>query len=343
MRMRLITVSTICLLTVSLAGCLEEDGPSRADLERALGADAILVDEENGTRFFIQPVLEGRFADESGSNPWAATAKVTLEADTVTLNKPPTDTAGGGGVTQALPEPNESFDIEVRFLNHSQLAGWNARWAILHSLSEGLNWSEPMAADQPYTLPAGEPGMYIVLAEILSGSETYATTLIPFVGGINVKWTVESSVHPVKASTSGLAPGTIPNPPNYDEMADEFQITLPSRAATLKADTEFRGDWPGPHGTDVDLQINGPDGSPAACTGVGGSGAGPTGTEPDPAQATETLTISSPNDGAWAVRVGALSTDPSCATDPFYHNANAVPYTLTVELVYIDDGVGLPM
>jgi hypothetical protein len=303
-------------LVVLTAGCLQA-GDARDELRTIFGADAL---SDASPPSFTVPVLEGRFAD----GPWSGTAATEAMAR-VTLTKADPGPQGGGGTTQALEPPAANASLEVRFAAHDRLAGFQARWAILHGPNDDIALSSPRPATEAETFPIQRVGPAYVVAELLKDDVTVARVTQPFVASVGVHWTVESAVRPFK-------PAGAPPPGNYEAMADKFLVDVHVAGASLDLRTKFRGAYGPGQGTDVDLELDRPDGTPHECSGDGGgAGAVPN----DPAQSTETITARGLDAGVWTIRVGSMRIHPACTPDAYYHNAGMVPYALEAVLHFL--------
>lgn len=335
----------VCLLSATtFAGCISEPASTKslgslfgdAALEVVAGnvtvAAGIQLSLQNQTTVIKGAVLEGFIESGGGAASWNASAALTLEAPKLTIPKQRAGPMGGGGVARDLEAPAVNATLRVRFNESADLAGYEVRWGVAHGQNRTLVWTDPVPAQGTHALPLTSAGQFFVVAELLVDGTVSAVTGVPFTAVVNVKWVVESSVHPVR-------PAGAPAPMNYEQMADKFQFPVPTDGAKIVAETRFRGMWLPPQGTDVDLGLLTPDGRPAKCSGSGGQG-GVVPFVPSAAEANEKTEVSGAVHGLWTARVGSqadVAQPPAgsmCGSGYYYHNADMVPYTLEVTVQY---------
>lgn len=316
-------------LTAALGACLSAD-------EGGLDLAAIYGDKvsgENGTKAITAPVLAKIAGGSSADFQNLVTATFTIPKATIT--KTGTSLGGGQKVPVTFPKPN----VTAEFLlpSSDKLGGFEARWAIRtirpgaaanEFRDEGIAWGNAVPADKPYTASFADIGGFYVSAQLLSGGAHVATFVAPAIVSMVVTYSADSSVYPLRARSA-------PPPQNFNEMADEFEVNLRSFAAAIHAKTTDRPGSQGQVGTDVDLEVQGPDGRPAmdlkfgkACSGIGGAGS----QVPSKDEAKEEVTGVGINQGVSKVRVGAMSN--GCGSDTWYHNAGPVPYSVTFEVIF---------
>lgn len=310
----------VLLAAGAFSGCID-DAQSTDDL-RAIFGDAAIQDD-NATALIVTPVLEGQV----GEGAWGPGAAWTVEAPKIALAKTDPGPQGGGGTSHPLQLPTRTGSLRVRFIKAAELGDYEARWAVVRSVTTEFNWTAPRPATQPFMVNVEGPGPVFVAAELLRGGAVAATVTTPFRGTPSVHWMIESSVRPVKPQ--GLAPqAQPPDPPNYGEMADEFPFEVPVTGSRFEAVTKFRGSYTPGQGTDVDLEVRPPGGAEAQCMGTGGA------MDPvpnNPEQSSEQAILDALPSGSWMVRVGAMS--PECGPS-FYNNSGSVPYTLDLWLSF---------
>jgi hypothetical protein len=272
-------------------------------------------------------VIEGTF-----DGNWSQGPAHLVEVPRIDLAATKSDPgpAGGGGVEHPLVTDKVDVTLRVRFLTRFALDGFQVRWALDAGSQLVKNWSEPTPAGQESTLRFDRPGAYPVQALLIGPDGNEATTDRNVDAAVDVRWTVDSAVRPVRPRAS-VPPGVPPppsgpEPSNYEAMSDRFPLELPAFASRATVQTSFRGTWKPGTGTDVDLEMRSPAGTPT-CVGRGGAGATTPSTETD--EAHETIGLAYLVPGAWTVRVGSVS-----CPEHFFNNAGMVPYTLMVLLTY---------
>lgn len=337
-------IALACLLSAAtLAGCISEPASTQslsslfgdAALEVVAGnvtvAAGVRLSLESPTSVIKGAVLEG-FIESGGAASWNASAALTLETPKLTIPKQRAGPMGGGGVARDLESPAVNATLRVRFNESADLAGYDVRWGVAQGQNGTLVWTDPVPAQGTHALPLASAGQFFVVAELVVDGTVAAVTGVPFTAVVNVKWVVESSVHPVR-------PTGAPPPMNYEQMADKFKFPVPTDGARVVAETRFRGMWLPPQGTDVDLGLLKPDGKPAMCSGSGGQG-NVVPFVPSAAEANEKTEVSGAVHGLWTARVGSqadVAQPPPgsmCGSGYYYHNADMVPYTLEVTVQY---------
>lgn len=312
------TVAVGLLAAVSWAGCASPAQPV-TPLEEIFGVGSLWYDVANETYRINGTLLEIRFAHESAE--WASWAELAINASTITLSKAEPGVQGGAGETRKLPAPVVDASVEVRFINHTRLTGYAAEWTVTAIHANRSTTAETGPAAEAYTFHVDQPGRYVVTTRLLREGRLVGVVDAPIYALVNFAYRIESAVHPVRAPAA-------PPPDNYEEMADRFQLELHHGADSLRAHTRFRGTWQPGQGTDVDLEVDRPNGSPARCS------TSKSFDEPGPGDSLERIEIGSvfPR-GTWTVRVGAVRIQQNCANDfDYYTNAALVPYALQLEI-----------
>jgi hypothetical protein len=322
------------LLAAALSGCLAEQ-PNASQLEQIFGAAN--VETVMGLALIKVPVLEGQVMSPDVNGTWSASPKATVDGGKITLSKQNPGPQGGGGTTQDLKLANANATLSVRFLNASQLAGFEIHWFAVKSSGDGAQnlTAENSTAhsvtkgSETFTTNFTLPGTLSVYAHIYSGKKLVGLTLMPLTAGVGAKWVVESTVFPSH-------PGGLVNqarPANYDKMADYFNVQFTGIPASMSLQTSYRGTYTAGSGADVDLGLYTKGGAKGyICAGSGGGGT-PT---PSKEQASETIQVEGLMAEAWQIQVGAMQ-NPCPQTvggtpisSWYYANSSQVPYTLNV-------------
>lgn len=316
--------TVLVLLMAGFAGCLVDQ--AQLSLEDLLGAEALEM-LDDGSLLLAPSALVGRFLGENETGEWRDRPTHSVHMPRVTVPKPPAPPYGGGGERLELPFEAENVTFLVQFRQAARLVNYQARWALPtdpDAEPHPTQWSTPRAATDPIGVTLKQPGAHYVTAQLVQNETVVGRVKEPLVALVQMAWTVDSSVHP-------LRPPGMPELPNYEEMADRFEFRLRTPGATVRAQLSFRGPWNPTQGTDVDLELDGPDGRPVACAASAGAGGGPA-TLPDPEQATDHLEVEDLGAGELTMRVGAIRPGPGCSGNPSYTNAGSVPYTLDLDV-----------
>lgn len=328
------------LLCVLVAGCLVDEAQlGLGDIFGETSTETL----EDGTLLLAGPVLTGRFEGAKDDPAWTPLPVAAIEQPQIALNKGPAPPTGGGGVEHPLPFAATDLKLGVQFQQAPRLVDYEVRWGLLDSPKADparAKWSEPRPATEPHSIVVDRAGPYYVTAELLEAGARVGVVQTPLTAIVNTKWTIDSAVFP-------LRPSGAPEPPNYDEMADRFPFEIPGRNATLRVFSSFRGTWDPTQGTDVDLELDGPDGKPVKCAASAGTGSaiGPL-ILPDPEQSADLLKANDLDRGNWTLRVGALqdtqgASGSGCSSGYYYQNVSTVPYTVVVELEWPQPKVGI--
>lgn len=312
-----------------IPGCVDDKSNKLPDLRNVYGDPNVATGVPNATdiAFILVPALEGRFVMGEPNASWAGSAHLMIDNAPITLTKTDPGPQGGGGTTQELAPFNVT--LEVRFANASRLAGYDARFArVTQAMLDGtanITWSDPIPVTGVYSVRAF-PGNYTMVAELVSAGKTYGAALLPFSGMFeSVKWTIHSSVFPLRPQNPA------PLPSNYNSMADIFTLTGPSGGTIpIRAESAYDGAYDPGSGTDIGLQLVDGDGmgvnNPCADAGAGGGPMGAPAAEVG--QASEDMADQSIGPGSWGILAGACRP----GTGNYYHNSGMVPYVLTITL-----------
>ncbi len=317
--------TAVGLLTFTLlAGCLEDE-TALPDLDEVFGQGGVV--ESQNQSIIVIPAIKGRFvAEGADADAWADKPATTYEPETIQIPKPDPGPQGGGGITRELGFTGQNLTLEVQLVHAAQLKGYEAQWAVVQSASDTFYFSDPQPAPDTFKIRVKDPGFKFVVAQLVGNGKVAASTGVALVASIDVHWVVESSIHPLK-------PPQGPAPANYEQMADRFTFDLTQTLPKLAVATEFRGSWTPNQGHDIGLEVDDPDGAAAACADSAGT-AGPVPMAPpppDPEQAAEEAEVANLKAGTWTIRVGGMG--DGCG-NPYYANADSVPYTLDIQVLY---------
>jgi hypothetical protein len=316
----------VLLLAAALAGC---SNPQRDTLRAVYPGD---FDITGAVPVVHGAHLEGRVGD----GPWQPEISIAVEAPL--LAGPAMAAAapqGGGGDTQRLPGVNAT--IEVRIKEAARLGGLTAHWFILDNQTMSPTDLVPETAKLPgdgtFRATVGQPGTLLVKA-ILTGSSVDDATQAAFEPlrvHLQVTWTATGQVQPVRQTQAPVGPPP-PQPTPRDQMVDRYEADV-RPGAHLVASTTFDGTFSGRQGTDVDVGLYAPDGTPLACGSTGGSAVpvvGQPSPVPDPAQASEAAAGDATAGGLWTAQVGAQQDGCTQGMTYYYANAGPVPYRLVL-------------
>lgn len=319
-------VACAALVALTFAGCLNEQ-TKLPDLAALFETEFV---SGNGTADLLYASPLGRVA--GGKEAMDPLVLHTVTIPKLVLTKP-SPMAPGGGTRSKITFPELNFTAEFRVPKADQLVGYQVQWAVQEVKSSredpdspGLAWGAARGVGEAFPVTVSKYHATFVWARLVQAEKVSAYFAQPALIEIRVKVTAESTVFPVRARDT-------PPPQNFKEMADEFEISLERFTARLDANTSARQGGTTDVGTDVDLEIQTPDGAPArtpgggqACSGSGGASSPGT-----PAEARETASALNLHPGAMLVRVGAMS--EGCG-DTWYQNAGPVAYKLDVNVVF---------
>ena len=241
--------------------------------------------------------------------------RLVLHEPTLKASKAEPGPQGGGGAVFNLTRPI-NFTLEAQLEEAERFSDAKAAWTVYDD-DFNLLADTTLPGDERLSVDLAKPGRVQVQVSLGKGlrfaQETRRVEVV-----LDQRWIIESAVQPV-----GPAPAA-----TGAAMHDRFDIEVPARRATLDAATQFRGAWPGPHGTNVDLSLR--KGARLVCRSAGGSG------RPGPDQASEVVR-GEPIQGSErpALFVGSQPSGcPGATTAPPYANPFLVPYRLYVNLTY---------
>ncbi|MBI2078182.1 MAG: hypothetical protein HYT80_07420 [Euryarchaeota archaeon] len=287
------TLLVLLVVLPAFAGCLHD-----------LGLDADFGNVVLAVRLLGAP-------DETWQNK---SFRLVLHEPTLKAAKTEPGPQGGGGAVFNLTRPL-NFTLEAQLEDAARFSDAKAAWTIYDDDFDLLA-DTTLPGNERISVALAKPGRLQVQVSLGKGlrfaEETRRLEVV-----IDQRWIIESAVQPVGASPT--ASGAT--------MQDRFDLEVPARHASLDATTQFRGAWPGPHGTNVDLALR--KGARFVCRAAGGAG------RPGPEQANESLrreTIQA-NERP-AIFVGGQPAGCPATLATSYANPFLVPYRLFLNVTY---------